>query len=282
MGKTLFAVPALLLALGAIARADDEWTKNYAVKGAPQVVLRSNDAHIQVSAAAQSGVSARLVVKGFNRGDYEVRESQSGDRVEIEVRLLPRQGGFEWGNRSLGLEVTMPSQGNLEARTEDGHVKVAGLSGQIRVHTGDGHIEAHDLAGALDLETNDGHIDMDRISGSLRAHTGDGHMSIRGRFDDLDVETGDGHVTLRIEDGSTVRQNWSVRSGDGGIQLELPRSFAADLDASTGDGTVRVDLAGASAMQMDKDRHHVTAKLGAGGRALTVRTGDGSITLRQR
>jgi translation initiation factor IF-1 len=282
MKRALLVLPVLVLAIGVRARADDEWTKNYTVKGTPVVVLRSNDAHIKASASSQSSVSARLVVKGFSRNDYEVRESQSGDRVEIEVRLLPREGRLDWGNRSLGLEVTMPPQGNLEIRTDDGHVQVAGLSGQIRVHTGDGHIEAHNLSGTLDFETNDGHIDMDHLNGSLRAHTGDGHMSVEGRFDDLDVETGDGHVTLRVEDGSTMKQNWSIRSGDGGIQLELPRSFTADLDASTGDGTVRVNLAEVGAMQTDKDRHHVSAKLGGGGRQLTVRTGDGGITLRQR
>jgi DUF4097 and DUF4098 domain-containing protein YvlB len=282
MRRALFATPVLVLALCVLVRADDGWTKSYTVKGTPAVVLRSNDAHIQVSASTQSTVSARLVVKGFNREDYEVRETQSGDRVEIEVRLLPRQGRIDWGNHSLGLEVTVSSQGNLEVRTDDGHVQVDGLTGQIQVHTGDGHIEAHNLNGTLDFETNDGHIDMDRVSGSLRARTGDGHMSIQGRFDGLNVETGDGHVTLRVEDGSTIKQSWSVRSGDGSIQLELPRSLAADLDASTGDGTVRVNLAEAGAMQTDKERHHVSAKLGGGGRQLTVRTGDGGITLRQR
>jgi len=282
MKKLLSAIPILSLALVAAAQEDREWAKTYNVTGEPVVVLRSNDAHVRVSSSAQPGVSARLVVKGLSRGDYDVKEQQLGDRVEIELRLLPTAGHFDWGNRSLGLEVTMPSRGSLEVHTGDGHVRVEGVGGSVRLHTGDGHLEARNLGGILDLETNDGHINVDQVSGSLRARTGDGHITVRGRFDDLNLETGDGHVTAQIEDGSIVSQSWSLRSGDGGIQLELPRSFAAELDASTGDGAVRVQLAEAGNMKTDRDRSHVFARLGAGGKPLTLRTGDGKITLTQR
>ncbi len=281
MSKTVFfAACCLLFTLSALA--DDQWNQTFETKGAPDVVLRSNDSHIRVTAGSQSAVSARLIVKGFRPGEYEVRPLQRGDRVEIEVRVLPGQNELRWESRSLELEVSMPSRGNLDVRTDDGHVSVAGIAGQVRAHTGDGHIKVNGTDGPLDVDTNDGHINISDARGSLRGRSGDGHMSIQGRFNSLDLETRDGHLTVRVEDGSTMTEDWHLQTGDGRLELNLPRAFSAELDASTGDGRVQTDISGATQVQTGKDAHSYRARLGAGGKSLTLHTGDGGISIHQR
>ena len=127
------------LLLAATASAED-WSKSFDTKGSPEVVLRMNDGHITVKTWNQPRVQATLITTGYAAGDFEVKPRQTGDRVEIEVRKRANQFSWGWSLRTFRLEVTMPSKGNLDADTKDGHVELNNLSGNIKVHTGDGHI----------------------------------------------------------------------------------------------------------------------------------------------
>jgi hypothetical protein len=81
-----------------------------------------------------------------------------------------------------------------------------------------------------------------------------------------------------------MRDDWSVRTGDGSVVVELPDGFAAEIDAETQDGAVRseLDVMGSSAPADGRreSRRILKGKLGAGGKVLKLRTGDGSIRLR--
>ena len=73
-----------------------------------------------------------------------------------------------------------------------------------------------------------------------------------------------------------MKDDWSMTTGDGGVSLYLPSDFGAELDAHTGDGTIRNELdldvrrpgRGDRAAQRE-------GRIGAGGRQLRIRTGDG-------
>lgn len=173
----------------------------------------------------------------------------------------------------------MPGKGNLDARTDDGHMDLSGLSGKIQAHTGDGHITARDLEGSAELRTGDGHINAESLRGSLIARTGDGHISANGRFDDLELETQDGHVSVGVEKGSAMRSNWHLRTGDGQVNVTLPSDFSAELDATTGDGKVRVSWEGIDGPRPGEERSSFRGKIGGGGRLLTVKSGNGDIRI---
>jgi len=275
----------ICLLLATVTVWGEDWSKTFDVKGMPDVVLRTNDGHITVKTWNQPRVQATLIATGYTRSDYEVEPSQSGDRVQVTIRKRNRhQFNWDWGNRTFRLEVIMPAKGTLDAETGDGHVEVSDLSGNIRVHTGDGHISGRDLEGAVKLQTGDGHISLSRIKGTLVAHTGDGHVTVDGRFDELNVETGDGHVSATVDTGSAMKSNWSVRTRDGRVSVELPATFSGEVDAHTGDGRIRADLHGAGTHDREgrTDRHDFRTRLGSGGHLFTIRTGDGGIRLSQR
>jgi hypothetical protein len=89
----------------------------------------------------------------------------------------------------------------------------------------------------------------------------------------------------RAQPGTAMTEDWEITTGDGGVSLYLPSDFGAELDAHTGDGTIRNDLALESGAPESGDRGEasrrtVKGRLGAGGRQLRIRTGDGSIRLR--
>jgi DUF4097 and DUF4098 domain-containing protein YvlB len=270
-----------LLLLPALPARGEEWARQYALKGRPEVHVTTDDGSVRIEASDRPEVSARVTTRGWRIGPDEVTitETQTGDRIDIEVRVPQNHWGTNFSHRSITVAVQVPRQSDLDIRTGDGSVNVMPVSGRLRIFTGDGSITAEGLQGEVRLHTGDGSIRATGLEGRLEADTGDGHMEVRGRFEVLDLRTGDGGIEVDVEQGSKVSGAWSLRSGDGGITLRLPDDLSADLDAHTGDGHITVDLPVTVAGSISSSS--VRGKLGAGGPPLRVQTGDGSIRLQK-
>ena len=250
-----------LVALAASPARGDEWSHQYPVKGRPDLHVKTDDGSVRVETSAGAEIGARVTTEGWRiaPGEVTITESQTGDRVDIEVRIPRERSWFGLGHRSIAVVVRMPKQGDVEVHTGDGSITADGLQGEIRLHTGDGSIRAAGL------------------SGRLKADTGDGSMTVRGRFDVLDLRTGDGGIDAAAEAGSKVESAWSLRSGDGSVTLRLPEGLGAELDAQTGEGSISLDRP-ASVTGTIRE-HSVRGTLGPGGPPLQIYTGDGSIRL---
>ncbi len=241
----------------------DEWTKKFAVSGHPELRIDANDGAVNIRTWDRKEIEARVTTTGWKIADSEVRviDRQTGDRVELEVRIphRPFSVTFGIGHRSVRVELQVPRELRSDIHTGDGSITVAGVHGETRLSTGDGHIEA------------------DSLDGNLDAKTGDGRIRVRGRFDLLNLRTGDGSVEAEIENGSKMSSEWSVRTGDGHVTLRLPSSFSADLDVHTGDGHIQSDLP----VTVSGSRHEneLRGRLNAGGPPFIIRTNDGSIRL---
>lgn len=276
MRVSWLAVAGLALAAGVPAGAD-EWSRQYAVKGRPDVHVRTGDGHVRVEPGAAAEVAARVTTTGWKigPGDVVIQESQSGDRVDIEVRL-PKVN-FGWGNRTIEVALRVPAESNLEVHTGDGGIDAHGLSGTLSLSTGDGKVTVDAVGGDLKIHTGDGGITGTGIAGRLAADTGDGDVDVRGRFTTLDLHTGDGNISAAVDGGSKLDGPWSVRTGDGNVTLRLPDGLDAALDARTGDGGI--SLAKPLAVTGEIKENRVHGQLGAGGPTLSIHTGDGRIRL---
>ncbi len=258
-GRILAALFPLIL-LCAIAARAEEWTKTFPLTGRPHVRVETTDGNVSVHTWDRQEISARVETMGRRIADNEVRVEarQSGDRLDLEVRV-PRRWNFSWGGnrRWVHIELTIPREAVLAVQTGDGHITLAGVKGEIRLRSGDGHINASGLDGRLD------------------ASSGDGHIEVEGRFDLLDLHTGDGHIDARALAGSRMAGNWTLRTGDGKVTLRLPEGFSAELDAHTNDG--HISLSFPVTVSGSISTSSIRGKMNAGGPTLTVRTGDGSI-----
>jgi len=270
----------LFFGVASVAAAD-EWSRQYAVKGRPELHVTTDAGGVRIEPSDRPEIDARVTTTGWRIAPegVTITESQAGDRVDIEVRVPREHWGFGFGLRSISVVVRVPREADLDVRTGDGSVNVQPVSGRLRIFTGDGSITAEGLRGEIRLHTGDGSIRATGLEGRLEADTGDGRMEVRGRFDVLDLRTGDGGIEAEVERGSTVAAAWSLRSGDGGITLRLPDDLSADLDAHTGDGRITLELPVTVAGTISTST--VRGKLGAGGPPLRVQTGDGSIRLQR-
>ncbi len=266
-----------LFALAATPARADEWSHQYPVKGKPELHVKTDDGAVRIETGTAAEVDARVTTEGWRiaPGEVTITESQTGDRVDIEVKTPRGHSGN--GHRSVEVLLRVPKESDLEVSTGDGGIKAQPVSGRLNLSTGDGSITADGLQGEIRLHTGDGSIRAAGLSGRLNADTGDGSMTVRGRFDVLDLRTGDGSIEATAEADSKVESAWSLHSGDGSITLRLPDGLGAELDAQTGDGSVSLDK---PAMVKGTIREHaVRGTLGPGGPSLKIYTGDGSIRL---
>jgi DUF4097 and DUF4098 domain-containing protein YvlB len=259
--------------------------KRFTVAGTPDLRLTTFDGGIDI----RSGEGKTVVVEIEKRGPtqeavdrLEVDATQDGNRITVEVKKPKGEFvffGIGHSSPSARLIVTMPKDGDVTAKSGDGSIRIEHVHGTLDLRTGDGSIRANDVSGRLVLNTGDGSVTLDGAEGDLELETGDGGVTVAGKLESVKLHTGDGSITFRAEPGSTMKDDWSITTGDGGVTLYLPSDFNAELDAHTGDGSIRseIQVAGASA---ENDRRSAKGRLGSGGKLLRIRTGDGGIHLK--
>lgn len=288
---------AALLAASAVAARAEEVVKPFTVSGRANVRVETNDGSVRVSTGDSKQVEFRVEYQGYELGkNLHIDAHQDGDKVELIARVADHWG-ISWGHNSrrLHIEVRMPREGDLDVHSGDGSVEAASINGTVKVYTGDGSVKANSLNGNIELHTTDGSITVDTLKGDIRLHTGDGsieardldgkvdadsgdgHIRIAGRFDALNVKTGDGSVNTRVQAGSKMATSWTIRTGDGSVDIVLPSDFQTNIDASTGDGHISLGIPVTIEGTFKNSELH--GKMNGGGQPLTIHTGDGSIRL---
>ena len=260
--------------------------KRFTVKGTPVVRATTFDGSIHIQSWDKPEVLIEIEKRGPTReavDALEVKSSQNGDTIEIEVPK-PRNVSFQVVGMGISptarLNVWVPKRADVRARSGDGSIVIENVNGSIEIPTGDGSIRANDIAGELTLSTGDGSVTVDGAEGRLTLDTGDGGVNVAGKLTGVKLHTGDGSIVYRAQPGTAMAEDWDITTGDGGVSIYLPADFGAELDAHTGDGTIRNDLDVEPSGSGQISRRTVRGRLGAGGRQLRIRTGDGSIRLR--
>jgi hypothetical protein len=265
LGKLLLTCAgagALTLAATA-ATGSNQWNKQFQIAGKADLRVELDDGRVEVRGGDASRIEARLLLNGYRLepGGVQVIDHQTGDAVQIEVRVPHEMHWFQIGDHSIRLELRVPN----------------GLTATI--HTHDGSIVAENLNGTLRLRSGDGHIETTHVDGSLDAESGDGSIRVRGRLDSLRLRTGDGSIEAELSPGSKVATGWDLSTGDGHVTLTVPGDIGAELDAHTNDGSVQLDF---PITTKTSSTHDVRGRIGAGGGTLRIRTGDGSIKILKR
>ena len=261
--------------------------KTFAVTGSAHVSLKTWDGSIEVRGWDKSEVRIEVEKRGADQAAVDriqVKATQAGNVITVEIaKPSPlTTGGFR-SSPSASLVVSVPLQTTLVARSGDGSIKIKRVTGKVDVETGDGSLSLDEISGDIVARTGDGTIQGSDLTGRAAVKTGDGGIELSGVWTGLTVETHDGSVKLVGRKGSRADEAWEVTTGDGTIALTVPEDFSAELDAHTGDGRIRVDRldgkAAAPDAGEDTSRSTVRGKLGAGGKALRLRTGSGRITI---
>jgi DUF4097 and DUF4098 domain-containing protein YvlB len=238
----------------------DRQTTSYKVSATPLVRVETFDGPITVEAWDRAEVECISIKRARDeRAQHatNVNAHQTGNEVTITASYDKTQERAEQNTGAMvALEVRVPRNSNLNLHTGDGHVRLAGVSGEIELRTGDGSVDVSDGHGRLRVETGDGRVRVTSFAGEAFAQTGDGRITLDGRFTRLTAHT-----------------------NDGGISLTLPAD--ADATIETDAGLVVNDGLAVVADNSNDEQRVRHWRVGRGTGQISLRTGDGSIYLRR-
>ena len=276
--------PACIDTFGA-ARYVEREEKRFTVSGKADVSLSTFDGSIEIRSTDRPEVAVTIEKQAATReamARIEVRAEQSGNRIVVDVRMPPGAHLFGFNqSASAKLIVSLPTASDVQAHSGDGSIDIERVTGTLDLRSGDGNINGRELGSAVKVHTGDGSIKLAGVKGALDADTGDGSIVAEGTFTSVRARSGDGSVTIRADAGSSASAEWTITTGDGSVVLEVPDGFGGELDAHTGDGAIEVHDVTLSNVTGRISRNTVRGRLGTGGGAVRVRTGDGTITLRR-
>lgn len=289
---------SLLVFGGCIARGSEETATerfHFNVRGSPRIVARIDDGSLEIVGIRAQEVRVNVLKKARAPNpeaaaalldELEVDASQQDDTVSVEVRRGSGwgwdHGGISFGMMSLSSEVEMrvPRETDLELVTNDGRITIEGVEGRIEAETHDGRVRLRAIKGTLRARTSDGSIVGIDLDGDIDVSSGNGRLELEGRFQGLKAVTSDGSIKVRCDENTPPpAEDWYIRSSNGSITVTLPKTWSANVEASTSDGRVINDL---RFTESEEGKHWVQGKLGQGGNLILVRTSDGRITLRSR
>ncbi|HKU75297.1 MAG TPA: DUF4097 family beta strand repeat-containing protein [Pyrinomonadaceae bacterium] len=246
-------------------RQTEQETKNFTVAHKPQVNVETFDGVITVHTWDKQEVKFTALKRAQDDAEMRgvsVRAEQSGSGVSIVAAFddaFKREVNF-YGNRvlsfsaSVDLEIYLPREVSLVARTSDGSITVESLTGEADLFTKDGPIQVSGGQGSLKVKTDDGSIIVDNFTGAAEVHTGDGVIKLSGRFAQLNAATEKGSISLKFPSdfNATIETNSkSVHNGNGVVVAEGPASAQTQIRrwrAGAGGNllTVRADCGGIS------------------------------------
>jgi len=162
--------------------------KRFTVTGAPDLHVITFDGSIRIQSWDRPEVLVEIEKRGPTRASIEaleVKTTQNGDRIELEVRKPRTESFSEIGfhrSASARLIVSLPRRATINARSGDGSISIEGVEGRIQLHTGDGSIVYRAPPGTAmvddwEITTGDGSVSVylpPDFAAELDAHTGDG------------------------------------------------------------------------------------------------------------
>jgi len=207
-----------------------------------------------------------------------VEAIEDGDTLRVRARVPGGSIASFGGNARTDVVLRVPEGTALDLQTRDGRIQLERVSGDIRAETGDGRIRLETVRGTLRLRTTDGSIIGTELAGAVDAASGDGRIQLEGSFDVLRAVTVDGSIRITSRGAHELTSDWNIRTSDGSIELTLPASISAQIEATAVDGRIVNDL---STFEGNERNGRVKGTLGKGGPLILVTTMDGRITLKE-
>ena len=287
----LFLAGALVLSTACSVNVDNQGhierdDRKFVVDGVATLDLSTFDGVIEVRGWDRNEVEVGIEKRAQDKDivdRIQVTAEQKGDVITVDVRYSGSSryiGVGVFTSPTARLIVNAPRRVNVTARTGDGSVVVDRLDGRIEIKTMDGSVRATETSGTLLVESGDGSIRIEDVAGVVEARTDDGTVRVTGVPSSLRVRSGDGSVVLRVRRGAIMTDDWMVTTRDGSMVAELPDEFNALIEAEPGSGDrARSDLELLDQVGGTREQRTLRGRLGAGGKLLTLRTGDGSIRL---
>lgn len=238
--------------------------ESYQVGAGDNLVISVNDADVEIETYDGSEATIEVYLNGKNMDkartffeDQNFEVTREGE--DVYVRTFPKRRNYNWnqiGGAQILVKVRIPSEFNLNIKTDDGDVLVDDAQGEVLLKTSDGDIFTGAFSGPLvQIRTSDGDIETGTLDADeVSIVTSDGDISLEDvSADQLRIRTSDGDIyadylagvsTIRTSDGDISIQSLegdeiTVRTSDGEIKAGAVDAGSAEF--LTSDGNIRLD-----------------------------------------
>jgi hypothetical protein len=232
--KLLLAAPAtvgalsfLLLAIPASAQTR-KLEKRFVVDGKPVVILHNPSGRIHVKAWDRNEIVMQTQYAGSR---ILVDTEQAGNRVEVVTRIAGPATSSPADLRA-DFEITVPTEAELQVRTDSGSVTVESVHGDMSFDTVAADLELQDVEGYLVIKSVGGSLICTRCGGRLDA------TSISGSFRLLQpllhhvrLQTSSGNILF---DGSFLSRGiYVMKNYSGMIEVRFSNQDSFDVRATS-------------------------------------------------
>ena len=233
-------------------RYDDDYKRHCEVRestmpAGPLNVDAGQNGGIVIEAWDGNGIRVRAAVQA--NASSEARAREIAGQVQVQVgggRVYatgPETDRREWW--SVSYRINVPGRNDLDLHANNGGITIVGVNGNMRFDTTNGGVKLQDIGGRVNGETRNGGLNV-----SLSGNRWDG--------EGLDVET-----------------------SNGGVTLNLPEDYNAELETRTVNGGLRIDFPITVQGELTS-RRGISTTLGAGGPLVRVRTTNGGVNIGRR
>ena len=189
-------------------------------------------------------ILARVQVRA--RSEEKAREILSEIDIETGGNEISADGPKFWGSEkswSVSFSIMVPVKSNLKLSAVNGGISIRDINGRVKAKTLNGGIVLEKVAG------------------------------------DVDVNTLNGGITAELDGDRWQGRGFDARTTNGGIKIEVPEDYSADLEASTVNGGIHIDFPITVQGWIKKN---IDTKLGEGGAPISLRTINGGVSVDKR
>ncbi len=259
-------------------------------------------------AQRSSELAQRIAQVGSNEdpcrnGDYygdndykrhcEVREStMPAGPLNVDAG---QNGGIAieaWDGSDIRVRAVVQASASSEARARE-------IAGQVQVQAGGGRIYATGpemerreswsvsyrinvpAKNDLDLHANNGGITIAGVSGNMRFDTTNGGVKLQDIGGRVNGQTRNGGLTVSLSGDRWDGEGLDVETSNGGVTLNLPENYNAELETRTVNGGLRIDFPITVQGELTS-RKGISTTLGSGGPLVRVRTTNGGVKIVRR
>ena len=130
----------------------------------------------------------------------------------------------------------------------------------------------------LSLETTNGGISIASVRGDIRFEATNGGIKLADVGGDVHGQTTNGGLDIELSGKEWRGEGLDVRTTNGGVTLEVPENYSAELETGTVNGSIEVDFP--ITVQGTIGRR-LTTELGDGGTRIRVLTTNGGVVIRR-
>ncbi|MEP6945497.1 MAG: hypothetical protein ABJA02_06225 [Acidobacteriota bacterium] len=215
---------------------------------------------VNVDAGRNGGVS----IKGEDRQDVFIRAcvqawgssaetaKTNAANIRIDTNGTIKAEGGEDNNSSVSYEIHVPRNSNVDLTAHNGGVSITSVDGK------------------LGFETTNGGVYLSDVSGSVKGRTTNGGVSVK--------------LAGTTWKGSGLE----VTTSNGGVNLELPETYAARIETGTVNGGFKSSIPALNITTEniigDEDSHHrrptrISQAINGGGPTIRVTTTNGGVRI---